>query len=189
MSSSNPQSPSERAGSEAILKSIIYHDLVEQRLVPPKELGIPLKQCYPEDWNLHFEMACCRKYGPNADLEAWRHENFDLVELPLMSYMGNLRGCNLEIATTSKVLLEREGILVGLAIEQLDGDFEAAWVALDLEKKMELVLDGLVRGAFKAREESRFDCPEMSRFGLIGDGEYNLINLVSLFRSSQLSLF
>jgi hypothetical protein len=83
----------------------------------------------------------------------------------------------------------KEGILVGLAIEQLDGDFEAAWVALDLEKKMELVLDGLVRGAFKAREESRFDCPEMSRFGLIGDGEYNLINLVSLFRSSQLWLF
>jgi hypothetical protein len=62
-----------------------------------------------------------------------------------------------------------------------------AWAVLDVEKKQELVLDGLVRGAFKAREESRFDCPEMSLFGLIGDGEYNLINLVSLVRSSAIT--
>ncbi|KAJ6592368.1 hypothetical protein B0H19DRAFT_1224383 [Mycena capillaripes] len=177
--SSTETSPSERAGLEAIVKSMVYHKLLEDSKLPPKILGIPLKQLYPGDWNWHFERAYRLKYGPNADLQAWRDENFDL-ELPgMMEYMGNLRRCNMEISTTTQALLEAEGMLVGQAIEQLVySDFETAWTALDVEAKKHIVLDGLVRGAFKAREESRFDCPEMSLFGLIADNEYSLINLL-----------
>ncbi|KAJ6545237.1 hypothetical protein B0H19DRAFT_1075583 [Mycena capillaripes] len=183
MSSSGSESPLDRSMNEDIIKTMLYHDLVEKRLVPPKELGIltrvsgiPLKQIFPADWNWHFQSAYLKKYGPNADLAAWKRENCDFG---LISYMHNLPKCNQDIATTTKVLLEAEGLLAALAIEQLvDGDFEAAWTALDVETKQGFVLDGLVRGAFNAREESRFDCPEMSLFGLIGDGEYSLVNLL-----------
>ncbi|KAJ7494001.1 hypothetical protein FB451DRAFT_1491593 [Mycena latifolia] len=180
MSSLSPQSapptvPARDEVAEQVIKSMLYHQLLERHLVPPKELGIPLKHLYPSDWNWHFQRAYRQKYGPDADLEAWKRENFDLGHF---SYLEDLRGCNQEIDATSKVLLEAEGLLVGLAIEQLDGGFEAAWTALEVERKQDLGVDGLVRAAFKVREESRFDCPEMSLFGLIDDGEYNLINLL-----------
>ncbi|KAJ7653941.1 hypothetical protein DFH06DRAFT_1330035 [Mycena polygramma] len=172
----------DRDGVESVLRSYLYHDLLQKHLSPPKELGIPSKQLWPEDWNFHFERACLRKYGPNADLATWKRENYDFE---LISYIGNLRRCNQDIAATSKALLESEGVLVALAIEELvDRDFEAAWMALEKGTNLEegtkqcLVLEGLVHAAFKAREKSRFDCPEMSLFGLIGDGEYNLINLL-----------
>ncbi|KAJ7611361.1 hypothetical protein DFH06DRAFT_1373539, partial [Mycena polygramma] len=158
-------------GVESVLRSYLYHDLLQKHLSPPKELGIPSKQLWPEDWNFHFERAYLRKYGPNADLATWKRENYDFE---LISYIGNLRRCNQDIAASSKALLESEGALVALAIEELvDRDFEAAWMALEKGTKQCLVLEGLVHAAFKAREKSRFDCPEMSLFGLIGDGEYN----------------
>ncbi|KAF7362787.1 hypothetical protein MVEN_00628400 [Mycena venus] len=179
MSSPSPEALPSQEATEAITKSMLYHDMLEKRLVPPKELGIPLKQLFPEDWNWHFQKAYLDKYGPNADLKTWKKENFDPE---ILSYIGNLHICNLEIAMTSKVLLRREGILVGLAIEELGyGDFEAKWAALEVDRKQDIVLDGLVRGAFKAREKSRVDCPEMCLFGLIGsrgDGRYNLVNLL-----------
>ncbi|KAF8143646.1 hypothetical protein K438DRAFT_2029516 [Mycena galopus ATCC 62051] len=131
-----PLSPASRAASEAVIFKI----------------GLPLKQCYPEDWNFVFQRAYRQKYGPSADLEAWRDENFDIG---IVSYTGNLRTCNMEIAMTSKRLLDREGFLVGIAIEEFTyNDFEAKWAAMELDEKKGLVLDGLVRGAFKAREEA-----------------------------------
>ncbi|KAJ7115592.1 hypothetical protein C8R43DRAFT_1112988 [Mycena crocata] len=39
-------------------------------------------------------------------------------------------------------------------------------------------LEHVLDATLKAHEKSRFDCPEMSLFGLIGDGEYNFINLL-----------
>ncbi|KAJ7138376.1 hypothetical protein C8R44DRAFT_848189 [Mycena epipterygia] len=161
-----------------LMKTMLYHTLLEKRLVPPKELGIPLKQVFPGDWNWHFQRAYHQKYDDDADLEAWKRENYDFGRI---AYIADVPRCNQDIVGTSKVLLEKEGELVALAIEQLvDRDFEAAWGTLEVETKRDLVLDGLVRAAFKAREESRFDCPEMSLFGLIGDGEYNLINLLKV---------
>ncbi|KAJ7454589.1 hypothetical protein B0H11DRAFT_1926413 [Mycena galericulata] len=181
MSSSSSELAPDREAHENIIKTILYHELLEKHLVPPKELGIPLKQLYPGDWNWHFEQVYRRKYGPDADPEAWRAENFDYFDLEMLSYVRNLGLCNQEIARTSKILLREEGMLVGMAIEELvDGNFEATWTALEIEAKREFVLDGLVRGAFQAREKSRFDCPEMSLFGLSGDGEYKLVNLLKV---------
>ncbi|KAJ7469305.1 hypothetical protein B0H11DRAFT_2435771 [Mycena galericulata] len=170
MSSSSSELAPDREAHENIIKTILYHELLEKHLVPPKELGIPLKQLYPGDWNWHFEQVYRRKYGPDADPEAWRAENFDYFDLEMLSYVRNLGLCNQEIARTSKILLREEGMLVGMAIEEL--------TALEIEAKRGFVLDGLVRGAFQAREKSRFDCPEMSLFGLSGDGEYKLVNLL-----------
>jgi hypothetical protein len=48
---------------------MLHHDMIEKRLVPPKELGLPLKQLFPEDWNLHFQKAYLDKYGRNGDLK------------------------------------------------------------------------------------------------------------------------
>ncbi|KAJ7690961.1 hypothetical protein B0H17DRAFT_1201318 [Mycena rosella] len=170
------RSPYDREASEAVLKSLIYHMLVEERRMPPKELGIPLKEMFPEDWNFHFEISLSRKYGPDADIEAWKKEN---VDVGVLAYFGDLPLCNQHIVERSKALLEAEGELVAMAIEQLvDNDFEVAWAALDVDTKKELVLDGLVRAAYKSREESRHDCPETKVLSLVGDGEYNLINLL-----------
>jgi hypothetical protein len=48
MSSPNLRSPSEREGAEAIIKSILYHDLVEKRLVPPRSWGFLSSNAIPK---------------------------------------------------------------------------------------------------------------------------------------------
>lgn len=75
-----------------------------------------------------------------------------------------------------------EGRLIALGIQKMVyGSFEEDWKKLELERKKELALEGLYRGACDApRDNSRVSCPEMTIKGLIGDGEYNFINLVSL---------
>ncbi|KAJ7148483.1 hypothetical protein C8R43DRAFT_1194652 [Mycena crocata] len=136
-------SPKDRKLSEVILKSFLYHKLLEDHLVPPKEIGIPLKQIFPRDWNWHFESAYLKKYGPNADMQAWKDENIDLF---ILGFMADVRVCNQLIAVTSRVLLRAEGELIALAMEQLvDGDFEAKWAALEAETKQDHVLDGLLK--------------------------------------------
>ncbi|KAJ7264654.1 hypothetical protein C8J57DRAFT_1470318 [Mycena rebaudengoi] len=189
MSSSSPQSPPEsrqqRQANEDIIRSLLYHKLVEDGFIPPKELGIPLKQSYPGDWNFYFEHVYLRKYGPNANLQDWRDENHDMG---MLAYVGNLRVCNLDILRTSTALLQAEGVLVARAIEHLAyHGLEKAWTALDEEKRKNLALDGLVRAAFKAREESRLNCPEMSLFGLAADGEYSLLNLLKAIVAHDLT--
>ncbi|KAJ6467837.1 hypothetical protein C8R45DRAFT_1171325 [Mycena sanguinolenta] len=149
-----PMSPSQ-ASKDAIANSMRYHELLEKGFVPPKELGIPVKRLFPQDWNSHFEKALLVKYGPNSDRVQWKLENVDLQEV--LSYLDKLHVTNMEIATASKMLLDRQGMLVGLAIEQLHyNDFEAKWAAMDMEAKRDIVLDGLVRG----------------------DGQYSLVNLL-----------
>ncbi|KAJ7177139.1 hypothetical protein C8R46DRAFT_1347001 [Mycena filopes] len=159
--------------SEHLLKAVLYHQLIEDRMMPPKDLGLPihLKHLFPESWNFHFQHAYSQKYGPNSDLKKWKRENPDFG---LLSYFGNVnvRGRQQEIRITTKVLLRAEGALITLATRMLDrdgDDFEGAWRALDVERRLELVLDGLVRAAFHARELSRLDCPEMCLFSLAGD--------------------
>ncbi|KAJ7496284.1 hypothetical protein B0H11DRAFT_2000425 [Mycena galericulata] len=73
-----------------------------------------------------------------------------------------------------------EGQLIDLALTDLVyGTFEADWESLDTKRKKELVLEGLYRGACAApRDNSRASCPEMTVAGLVGNGEYNFINLL-----------
>ncbi|KAJ6526785.1 hypothetical protein B0H19DRAFT_1275623 [Mycena capillaripes] len=67
------------------------------------------------------------------------------------------------------------------AIENLVyGTFESEWKELLLEKKREVALEGLYRGACKApRDNSRVISPELTIDSLVGDGEYNLIHLLN----------
>ncbi|KAJ6474486.1 hypothetical protein C8R47DRAFT_1221201 [Mycena vitilis] len=179
---SSPSSESHPASDEAsretlesLLRGLVDDDdLAEEALVPP---GIPSKQVWPGEWNSHFEHACLEKYwNGDAGFATWKRENYDLEGI---QYTGNLRRCNQDIAATSKTLLDAEGVLVALAIEEfVDRDFEAKWAALEEGKQQRMVLDGLIGATFRARERSRYDCPEMSLYGLLESGEYNFINLL-----------
>ncbi|KAJ6467779.1 hypothetical protein C8R45DRAFT_938442 [Mycena sanguinolenta] len=73
-----PLSSRTDASYDAILKSMLYHQILEKRLIPPKKLGIPLKQIYPADWNFHFQRAYRYKYGPDGTLSDWKRDNPDL---------------------------------------------------------------------------------------------------------------
>lgn len=94
---------------------------------------------------------------------------------------------NQQLALTVKEMTEREGSLIAFALDKMVyGNFEANWAALDMNKKQELVLEGLYRGACAApRDNSRVQCPEMTASGLAGDGEHNLIRLVRIIFSSK----
>jgi hypothetical protein len=71
-------------------------------------------------------------------------ENFDPE---ILSYIGNLHICNLEIVMTSKVLLEREGMLVGLAMEEFGyEDFEATVTSLGKFKPWVFLREVFLKG-------------------------------------------
>ncbi|KAJ7658794.1 hypothetical protein DFH06DRAFT_1195909 [Mycena polygramma] len=73
----------------------------------------------------------------------------------------------------------QEGTLILHALEYVvHGTFEADWAALEMDRKQELVLEGLYRGACAAgRENSHVDCPEMTISGLAGNKEYSRIRM------------
>lgn len=138
-------------------------------------------------WNEHFERGLSLKYDnfsyPSGLLEdqpniKWVVECLDIAEL------------NQEVARVVKEIMVAEGELIGLALDDVVyGNFEAGWKALDPEKKKEIVLEGLYRGACTApRDNSRISCPEMTIAGLLGDGEYNLINLVRRIAPGNVNL-
>ncbi|KAJ7041365.1 hypothetical protein C8F04DRAFT_1391181 [Mycena alexandri] len=179
------ESPLARKTREDIIMTVLFRTLLKERKIATKDMGIPLslKTASPKDWNAPFQAAYLQKYAPNAEPAAWQleHPKLDVDAIP---YLGNLPECMRAISTASKTLLEAEGTLVALAVEKLvDNDFEAVWTALDAGAKQDLVLDGLVRAAYIAREYSRFNCPEMCLFNLVGeragsDKNYGLINLL-----------
>ncbi|KAJ7713985.1 hypothetical protein B0H16DRAFT_1619628 [Mycena metata] len=183
-----PESPLQRKRHEDIIMAVIFQRLLKERKVATKDMGIPLclKTFSPLDWNIPFQEAYLQKYAPNVEPAAFASWQFEHPKLDVdaIPYLGNLPACMRAIVAASKTLLEAEGALVALAIEKLvDGDFEAVWTALDVGAKQDLVLDGLVRAAYIAREYSRFNCPEMCLFTLVGeragsDKNYSLISLL-----------
>jgi hypothetical protein len=119
-------------------------------------------------WNEHFERELRLKYTRfsfNISLpessDHWAFKGMDITEH------------NLSIAQRTKELMHAEGLLAALAVENLMyGSFEAEWKELP-------ALEALYRGAcYCPRDNSCVICPELTIIGLIGDGEYNLINLV-----------
>ncbi|KAJ7064483.1 hypothetical protein C8F01DRAFT_1249509 [Mycena amicta] len=52
-----------------------------------------------------------------------------------------------------------------------NGAFERAWDGMERQEKIEMVLAALVYAASVVHERVRADCPEMSLFGIIGDGQ------------------
>ncbi|KAF8202017.1 hypothetical protein K438DRAFT_1965467 [Mycena galopus ATCC 62051] len=132
-------------------------------------------------WNEHFELTIGFKYDlydvylsdppqlfENNLEKEWLWKALDFADVVQ------------EAAQLTKEIMALEGRLIALAAENIIwGSFEADWSALNMEKKREIVLEGLYRGACVApRDNSRDTCPEMTVAGLAGDGEYNLINLL-----------
>ncbi|KAJ6467823.1 hypothetical protein C8R45DRAFT_1079184 [Mycena sanguinolenta] len=100
------------------------------------------------------------KYGPDADVRAWARDDPDTE---MVMYMQNATDGNVHTLMESKVLLAKEGALIGLAIERLTyNDFEVKWAALGVAEKKRISLDGIVH---RTPEEP-------------GDGEYGLVNLL-----------
>ncbi|KAJ7264286.1 hypothetical protein C8J57DRAFT_1624811 [Mycena rebaudengoi] len=137
----------------------------------------PNKYTHRVEWNAHFAREISRRYDSFSFTEvpivqrsdrAWTWETSDITEL------------NLRIADLAKRVMHNEGRIVSLAVENLlYGSFETDWKQPDLQKKEEIVLEGLYRGACAStRENSRDTCPEMTIKGLVGDGKFNSINLL-----------
>ncbi|KIK70365.1 hypothetical protein GYMLUDRAFT_268573 [Collybiopsis luxurians FD-317 M1] len=141
----------------------------------------PNKHTHRAAWNEYFERDIARKYGrfqsnPSFEMVPLedRADIIDAANSMGISYL------NLEIAKRTREIIRAEGITISLAMEKMVyGNFEADWKELEVEKKKEIALEGLYRGACLApRDNSRIACPEMTIEGLIGSGEFNLINLL-----------
>ncbi|KAJ7577495.1 hypothetical protein C8J56DRAFT_899125 [Mycena floridula] len=93
---------------------------------------------------------------------------------------GDINYPNQWIVISTRELMQLEGQLITHAVECLHyGSFEVGWKKMDKERKEEIVLEGLYRGACAApRNNSHISCPEMTIKGLLGDSEYNLTNLL-----------
>lgn len=140
----------------------------------------PDKHTQRKAWNYHFERDISRKYDSFTYTCVMTEDrtDYDTISCWQSSPITEL---NQDNAILTKEIMEVEGHLIARASENIVyGSFEADWKKLDVEKKKEIVLEGLYRGACDApRDNSRISCPEMTIKGLIGDSEYNLINLVS----------
>ncbi|KAJ6551795.1 hypothetical protein B0H19DRAFT_178981 [Mycena capillaripes] len=133
-------------------------------------------------WNAHFEREIAVQLA--SSLASSKRS----VSLPSDGYADTARhfegsdimDLNQQLALTIKEMIEREGSLIAFALDKMVyANFEADWATLGSNKKKELVLEGLYRGACAApRDNSRVVCPEMTVNGLAGDGEHNLIRLV-----------
>ncbi|KAJ7578595.1 hypothetical protein C8J56DRAFT_1030928 [Mycena floridula] len=123
-------------------------------------------------WNKHFELEIALRYEPFIPAPR-------LLEECSLVPLSDMPGMHLELVMLTRQVMETEGPLIAKAVENIVyGTFEVDWKAMDVEKK-ELVLEGFYRGACAAaRENSRDECPEMTVKGLMGNGEYNLINLL-----------
>ncbi|KAF8206600.1 hypothetical protein K438DRAFT_2086030 [Mycena galopus ATCC 62051] len=136
-------------------------------------------------WNAHFERGIAKSFGSRTPTLRSPKNKADPTH-PVREFQGfedfNITGLNQQLAVVVRELMEKEGSLIALALDKLVyGSFEAEWEKLDSNKKEELVLEGLYRGACTApRDDSRCVCPEMTITGLAGSGEYNLISRGSL---------
>ncbi|KAJ7676782.1 hypothetical protein DFH06DRAFT_1428576 [Mycena polygramma] len=136
----------------------------------------PSKYTHRVEWNDFFERELALKYTCFSYTSSAMETQEKLKWSWAAETMPDL---NLTIAQRTKELMEDEGQLAAIALENLAyANFEAKWMQLSLERKKELALDGLYRGSrCSPRENSRVICPELTIAGLVGDGEYNLINL------------
>ncbi|KAJ7642175.1 hypothetical protein FB45DRAFT_1000539 [Roridomyces roridus] len=148
------------------------HDL-PVRLPPPR----PNRHGDRLAWNDWFETELAYKY------EGYAYNLVAIEKRPDNSipWRGfTLSWLNLEITQRTKELMETEGILIAMALQNVTyGSFEAEWKGLGMERKRELALEGLYRGSCDCPADNlRHSCPELRIESLIGGGEYNLINLL-----------
>ncbi|KAJ6521042.1 hypothetical protein B0H19DRAFT_1286597 [Mycena capillaripes] len=134
-------------------------------------------------WNAHFEREIAKSFDSRTPRPRSPKKKADHTH-PAQKFQGfedfNIADLNQQLALIVREIMDREGSLTALALDKMVyGSFEADWAKLDSNKKGELVLEGLYRGACAApRDNSRVICPEMTIAGLAGDGEYNLISML-----------
>ncbi|KAJ7458591.1 hypothetical protein FB451DRAFT_1406343 [Mycena latifolia] len=180
----------ERADAVRRWEAEVSSQAMEERAFKPK--GCSLMHCKKKTpnkhtdrvaWNNHFETALSLKYATFShpvvilaveeclDLN-WTWDSSDITD------------CNQHIARLIKEIMRKEGRFISIVVGNLVyGTFEADWNSLDLSQKKEIALDGLYREACGCpRDNSRHICPEMTIDGLVGDGEYNLINLAIIMK-------
>ncbi|KAJ7642052.1 hypothetical protein FB45DRAFT_901686 [Roridomyces roridus] len=150
----------------------------------PKRPPLPLRQPPPRPdrhtdrvaWNEWFETELALRY------EGYAYDSIAFEYCPdaLPWECHTMTWRNLTIAQHKKELMSTEGVLIAMALENITyGTFEAEWKALSMEKKRELALEGLYRGSCNCPGDNlRHACPELRIEVLIGDGEYNVINLL-----------
>ncbi|KAF7358791.1 MSS51-like protein, mitochondrial [Mycena sanguinolenta] len=155
------------ASQNALIKALIDLHLKSER---------PNKHTDRVAWNDHFEFDIELTYGKFS----YESKQFPLLENIKGHDWGDITWLNLNIANRAKELMHSEGVLISQSLENLHyGDFERKWQGLPLEKKKDLALEGLYRGACNCPwDNGRKSCPELTISSLVGDGEYSFINLL-----------
>ncbi|KAJ7041656.1 hypothetical protein C8F04DRAFT_1391146 [Mycena alexandri] len=131
-------------------------------------------------WNNHFETEITLKYDLHECSPGVRSWATDAEFVDRIFKTGNIAEMNIEVANCTKELLRAEGLLLAIIVDNLVfQNFEAEWAELDAQKRRDLALEGLYRGACTTvRDNSRVICPELTVDSLVGGGKYNLINLL-----------
>ncbi|KAJ7339059.1 hypothetical protein DFH08DRAFT_938828 [Mycena albidolilacea] len=137
----------------------------------------PDKHANRAAWNAHFEFQVFLAYS-SFSWDPSTTEGFP--ELARNVRESDMMDLNQNLALVIRHIIEQEGALVARALDEVVyGIFETDWAALDANRREELVLEGLYRGACGALpEESRARCPEATVKGLAGDGEYSIIPML-----------
>ncbi|KAJ7642089.1 hypothetical protein FB45DRAFT_1126368 [Roridomyces roridus] len=126
-------------------------------------------------WNMWFETELALKY------DSFKYGGPRIEDLPAAQWKCHtIQFQNLEIAGRTEELMKTESDVIELALKDIRfGSFEKHWGALSVERKREFALEALYRGSCACPADNlRLLCPELRIEGLIGDGEYNFINLL-----------
>ncbi|KAJ7184899.1 hypothetical protein C8R46DRAFT_1300496 [Mycena filopes] len=157
-----------------------------RRLIESQEMAEHFKTKRPNKhtdrvaWNNHFEREISFVYGVLERKSTVLPLATDPALVDYICKAMYTADQNILIADISRDLLHAEGLLISIAVDSLVyRNFEAEWEALDASRRRELALEGLYRGACMAtRDDSRESCPELTIDNLVGDGKYNLVNLL-----------
>lgn len=128
-------------------------------------------------WNAHCELEISFEYSSYARNPSITRQ---FPELARNVRESDLMDLNQNLALLIKHIIVEEEYLVARVLDEIVyGPFESEWAALDVNRREELVLEGLYRAACAPLpEQSRLRCPEATVSGLAGDGEYSLIRMV-----------
>ncbi|KAF8147926.1 hypothetical protein K438DRAFT_2027596 [Mycena galopus ATCC 62051] len=141
-------------------------------MAPPRSMTISQRRKAIDE---HFKTERPNKH---TDRVAWNNHFEKGIELTYTGYSYE-RAPLLE-KTLKKDQLEAEITELNQNIDDRTRELmDKEWKELRLQKKKDLALEGLYRGACNCpRDNSRVSCPEMTINSLVGNGEYNLINLL-----------
>ncbi|KAJ7051563.1 hypothetical protein C8F01DRAFT_1237040 [Mycena amicta] len=200
-STSETQKPDKKIGGfterllEDMVKTNIYHDLLQKHRVPPSDLEIPMRMVHPEDWNWHFEQVYKRS-SSGARIRFWRvlvndvdyagrTDSGDLADLGDLGDLapGLPERYDFPDATKAVLVAIQADLIPRVQAMLAEGAFEQEWAAMEKDKQIDVLLKALVSGADVAGQRSRADCSEMSLLGLLGerkeDGEEGLLSLLT----------